>query len=363
MREVAEQKTAALRMSLDAVERQGMPFVGEEGVRGARCRRGSCAGGAARDPPRMTAWPAASGGRRRADVPAPGPDRPRLPPPGAAARPADPGARRRLLRAGRPQGPGRHGAASPRRTGSSPTRPSCRRGSTSEVADPARRAWLHVQLDGARDPCRGALAGDRAPVRRARHALLRRGTRPRDEAVFRAAAARLDELVPGAGRAGRAAGRLGRPAGRAGRAAAGGGRLAGGRPSSRVPPSCSGCPTARSLRVSPRTGQPWSGYNWYDGGLRSRVDVNIDLPVRAPELVDLVAHETYPGHHLEHAWKEADLVDERRSARGEHPADQRPGVPHQRGPGRGRPAVRGPCRVGGRAARRAPRPGRPRGSR
>jgi len=31
VREVAEQKTAALRMSLDAVERQGMPFVGEEG--------------------------------------------------------------------------------------------------------------------------------------------------------------------------------------------------------------------------------------------------------------------------------------------------------------------------------------------
>ena len=30
VREVAEQKTAALRMSLDAVERQGMPFVGEE---------------------------------------------------------------------------------------------------------------------------------------------------------------------------------------------------------------------------------------------------------------------------------------------------------------------------------------------
>lgn len=31
VREVAEQKTAALRMSLDAVERQGMPFAGEDG--------------------------------------------------------------------------------------------------------------------------------------------------------------------------------------------------------------------------------------------------------------------------------------------------------------------------------------------
>jgi hypothetical protein len=31
VREVVSQKTAALRMSLDAVERQGMPFVGETG--------------------------------------------------------------------------------------------------------------------------------------------------------------------------------------------------------------------------------------------------------------------------------------------------------------------------------------------
>ena len=35
VREVAEQKTAALQMSLDAVERQQMPFVGETGGRGA----------------------------------------------------------------------------------------------------------------------------------------------------------------------------------------------------------------------------------------------------------------------------------------------------------------------------------------
>jgi hypothetical protein len=34
VRAVAEQKTAALRMSLDAVERQGMPFVGETGGQG-----------------------------------------------------------------------------------------------------------------------------------------------------------------------------------------------------------------------------------------------------------------------------------------------------------------------------------------
>jgi hypothetical protein len=42
VRDVAEQKTAALQMSLDAVERQGMPFVGETGGRG---KGGQAAGG------------------------------------------------------------------------------------------------------------------------------------------------------------------------------------------------------------------------------------------------------------------------------------------------------------------------------
>ncbi|MEO6206832.1 MAG: hypothetical protein ABIP77_02605 [Candidatus Limnocylindrales bacterium] len=71
-----------------------------------------------------------------------------------------------------------------------------------------------------------------------------------------------------------------------------------------------GLPDGEDLRVNLVTGQPWSGYNWFDGGRRSRVDINTDLPVRAPDLLHTVAHETYPGHHLEHAWKEADLVDD-----------------------------------------------------
>ena len=70
-----------------------------------------------------------------------------------------------------------------------------------------------------------------------------------------------------------------------------------------------GLPEGEDLRVSLVTGQPWSAYNWFDGGRRSRIDVNTDLPVRATDLVGLVAHEAYPGHHLEHAWKEAELVD------------------------------------------------------
>jgi hypothetical protein len=71
-----------------------------------------------------------------------------------------------------------------------------------------------------------------------------------------------------------------------------------------------GIPRGEDLQVRLVTNQPWSGYNWYDGGLRSRVDINTDLPVRAADLLHTVAHETFPGHHLEHAWKETALVEE-----------------------------------------------------
>ena len=70
-----------------------------------------------------------------------------------------------------------------------------------------------------------------------------------------------------------------------------------------------GLPDGEDVTVGCVRNQPWGGYNWYDGGRRSRVDLNVDLPIRAWDLPRLVAHESYPGHHLERAWKEAELVD------------------------------------------------------
>ena len=58
------------------------------------------------------------------------------------------------------------------------------------------------------------------------------------------------------------------------------------------------------------TNEPWAAYNWYDGGLRSRIEFNTDLPTRAHHLVGTLGHEAFPGHHLEHAWKEQRLVNE-----------------------------------------------------
>ena len=62
--------------------------------------------------------------------------------------------------------------------------------------------------------------------------------------------------------------------------------------------------------------KPWSGYNWYLGGARSRVEVNTDLPIHATRLPDLIAHEAYPGHHTEHALKDLGLF--RGKGLGEH---------------------------------------------
>jgi hypothetical protein len=59
------------------------------------------------------------------------------------------------------------------------------------------------------------------------------------------------------------------------------------------------------------TNEPWSGFNYYLGGLRSRVAINTDLPVLATALGHLVAHEAYPGHHTEHSRKEVGLVRRR----------------------------------------------------
>ncbi len=72
VREVASQKTAALRMSLDAVERQGMPFRGETGGVGAGQGMGEVpAGGLDRVQARSSETPdrAPSGGRTHFRVP------------------------------------------------------------------------------------------------------------------------------------------------------------------------------------------------------------------------------------------------------------------------------------------------------
>jgi 4-hydroxybenzoate polyprenyltransferase len=59
------------------------------------------------------------------------------------------------------------------------------------------------------------------------------------------------------------------------------------------------------------TDKPWSGYNWYQGGYRSVIQVNTDLPIYIDRALDLACHEGYPGHHVYNVLLEQDLVRNR----------------------------------------------------
>src|SRR5207245_9577958 len=54
--------------------------------------------------------------------------------------------------------------------------------------------------------------------------------------------------------------------------------------------------------------EPWMAFCGYLGDLRSRIAVNVDLPLSAIEVLVLAMHETYPGHHAERCSKEHLLV-------------------------------------------------------
>jgi hypothetical protein len=178
-----------------------------------------------------------------------------------------------------------------------------------EVTEPDRRAWLDAQLV-ALETQAAALAGEPLPYLEHVARCFAHVPRRDPDEVFDAAATRIEVLLPGDGPL-------------TDRLEAWDARFE--VPPDRLPPVLDwlvgrfraaasadfGLPEGEDLRVSLVSRQPWPAYNWFDGGRRSRVDINTDLPVHVADLIGLVAHEAYPGHHLEHAWKEADLVDER----------------------------------------------------
>jgi hypothetical protein len=70
-------------------------------------------------------------------------------------------------------------------------------------------------------------------------------------------------------------------------------------------------PPGESFTVEYVTNKSWSGYNWYQGGFRSLIQVNTDLPIYIDRAVDLACHEGYPGHHVYNALLEKHLVEGR----------------------------------------------------
>lgn len=72
-----------------------------------------------------------------------------------------------------------------------------------------------------------------------------------------------------------------------------------------------GLPDGETFELELVRDKHWYAFNDYRGGLRSKVIVNTDLPINAPAVVALLAHEVYPGHHTERSWKEQLLYVDR----------------------------------------------------
>lgn len=172
--------------------------------------------------------------------------------------------------------------------------------------EPQRRRWLEAQVRGMHTTAR-TLAGD--PIGYLDEVEASYGVRPHavSEDELAAAHRRLDGALPGSGPIAE--------------------RFVAWREAQTVQPDrleaavaslaedfrertdrLFGLPEGEHIDFEMVTGQPWSGFNYYMGGLRSRVAINTDLPVLSTSLGHLVAHEAYPGHHTEHSRKEVGLV-------------------------------------------------------
>ncbi|MDA8392571.1 MAG: DUF885 domain-containing protein [Actinomycetota bacterium] len=176
-------------------------------------------------------------------------------------------------------------------------------------AEPVRRRWLRAQVVGLWTSAR-ILAGDSMSYADEVEACY--GVRPQRyaEEEFVESHARLDEVMPGTGDLRERFGRW--------------------RESHAVPPeklepalysladdlrartaATFGLPDGESISFELVNGAPWSGFNYFLGDLKSRVAINVDLPVLSTGLAHLVSHEAYPGHHTEHCRKEVGLVRRR----------------------------------------------------
>jgi hypothetical protein len=162
--------------------------------------------------------------------------------------------------------------------------------------------WLRDQVVGVRTYA-GVLAEE--SVHYADEVEGCYGVRPiyTDEAVFTAAHSRLEELLPGAGPLAE--------------------RYKRWEESIRVPTKqieqtlaavieearvwtrrLVELPTGEGVTLEIVRDKPWWASCDYLGDLRSRIRVNLDLPMSALDLLVLAIHETYPGHHTERCNKE-----------------------------------------------------------
>jgi hypothetical protein len=174
------------------------------------------------------------------------------------------------------------------------------------LLDELEDGWLRDQVLGLRTYA-GVLAGE--AISHADEVEGCYGVRPAytDETVFRAAHERLEELLPGdgplAGRYQRWQDSLRVPKEQVERTLATVIEEA-----RRWARGLVELPAGEGVVLEIVRDEPWWASCDYLGDLRSRIAVNIDLPISAIELLVLAIHETYPGHHTERCSKEHLLV-------------------------------------------------------
>jgi hypothetical protein len=187
-----------------------------------------------------------------------------------------------------------------------PAEPTALVASADELIDELDDGWLRDQVGGLRTYA-AALAGE--PLSYADEVEGCYGVRPTqtDESAFAAAHEELEELLPGDGSLAE--------------------RYAAWRnsmlvPTDRVEAAVAAVmeesrswtnglvdlPAGEGIELAVVHDEPWLAFNHYLGDLRSRVEINIGLPISALDLLHLAVHETYPGHHAELALKEDQLV-------------------------------------------------------
>jgi hypothetical protein len=187
-----------------------------------------------------------------------------------------------------------------------PARPAVLVAAAQALLDELDDGWLRDQALGLRTFA-GVLAGE--PLSYADEVEGCYGVRParRDEAVFAAAHDTLETLLPGGGtlaeRHRRWEDAMRVPAERVESLAAA--VIEEARAWTR---RLLDLPDGEGVELEVVRDEPWLAFCCYLGGLRSRIAVNVDLPISAIELLVLAIHETYPGHHVERCSKERLLV-------------------------------------------------------
>ena len=166
--------------------------------------------------------------------------------------------------------------------------------------------WLAAQVQSLGATAR-KLGGERLGY--AEEGRLVYGIEPRwhDEEPFRRAAAILDEALPGQGdvreRYARWFAETAVPAELVEQAV-----LDAAAELRRLTREAIGLPDGEEFDLELVTGERWLGYARYLGGLRTRIQVNTDLPLPASDLVPVTSHEIYGGHHTHRVWQETEIV-------------------------------------------------------